>query len=200
MGHGPSGYSGGGHVPGRRLVGMEPMRSSHPLVVGARSTGALALVTTAYYTVPGDVGGGPLLSTLLFSAALLVLAGLIVYLIMHEPTESGRVPRAEPLLIVVYLALVCFAEWYYRLAHVPGRFVGLGSKTDALYFSLTTAATVGFGDIHAVSQGAKIVVMFQIVFDIVFVGAGLSIALGRLRDRTRPPSGPGTPRAPDAGA
>jgi voltage-gated potassium channel len=46
-------------------------------------------------------------------------------------------------------------------------FVGLETKTDALYFALTTLATVGFGDVHAEGQVARLLLIAQIIFNIV---------------------------------
>ena len=48
---------------------------------------------------------------------------------------------------------------------------GLETRTDALYFTLSTMATVGFGDVHAVGQLARVTVSFMIVFNIVVVAA-----------------------------
>ena len=46
-------------------------------------------------------------------------------------------------------------------------FVSLETKTDALYFALTTLATVGFGDVHAEGQIARTLVIIQMVFNVV---------------------------------
>jgi hypothetical protein len=40
---------------------------------------------------------------------------------------------------------------------------GLNTRTDALYFTLVTMATVGFGDIHAEGQFARAMVICLIV-------------------------------------
>ena len=55
------------------------------------------------------------------------------------------------------------------------------TKVGALYFTMTILATVGFGDIVAVSDSARIVVMVQMV-----VGLTLVTALARvLMETTR---------------
>ena len=81
---------------------------------------------------------------------------------------------------------------------------------DALYFTMSTIATVGFGDVHATGQVARVVVTVQIFLDLIFVGLVARIILPTLaRQRAerngsatvglgeprRRPSGP-TPSAP----
>ena len=53
----------------------------------------------------------------------------------------------------------------------PEEFDGLLTKTDALYFTLTTMSTVGFGDVHAEGQIARILVCLLIVFNVVVVAS-----------------------------
>jgi voltage-gated potassium channel len=44
------------------------------------------------------------------------------------------------------------------------------SRLDALYFTVTVFATVGFGDIVAVTEPARALVLVQMVGDLVIVG------------------------------
>jgi hypothetical protein len=60
------------------------------------------------------------------------------------------------------------------------------TRTDALYFSVTVFSTVGFGDITARSEPARVVVIFQMLGDLALLGAGARVLLGavqRGRDR-----------------
>ena len=49
------------------------------------------------------------------------------------------------------------------------------TRTDSLYFTLTIFSTVGFGDITATSQGARTMVMVQMVLNLVLIGAGVRL-------------------------
>jgi Ion channel len=49
----------------------------------------------------------------------------------------------------------------------PQSFNTVLTRTDALYFTVTTMSTVGFGDIHPVSNGAKLWICCQIVAGLV---------------------------------
>ena len=66
-------------------------------------------------------------------------------------------------------------------------------RPTALYFTLSTLATVGFGDVHATGQLARALVSLQIVFDLVFVAALISVLTTQLRARAAARrAGPGT--------
>ena len=57
------------------------------------------------------------------------------------------------------------------MAHSNPTAFGMGlSRTDALYFSSTVFTTVGFGDITAKSEAARLVVTAQMWLDLVFLG------------------------------
>jgi hypothetical protein len=77
-----------------------------------------------------------------------------------------------------------FALGFYVLAeHSPGQFDGLHTRTDALYFTVSSLTTVGFGDITAHGQLARVLVIFQLVFNAVFIGAAVSTIVGTVRNR-----------------
>lgn len=48
------------------------------------------------------------------------------------------------------------------------------SVVDALYFSVVTLATVGFGDLHPTSDVTKIFTIFYILFGLGVIGAFIS--------------------------
>jgi voltage-gated potassium channel len=63
--------------------------------------------------------------------------------------------------------------------------VDLHTRTDALYFTLSTLTTIGFGDVHAVGQVARVLVIVQMIFDVVFVAAVAATLRGHLSSRIR---------------
>ena len=63
---------------------------------------------------------------------------------------------------------------------------------DALYFTMSTIATVGFGDVHATGQAARVVVTLQIFLDLIFVGLVARIIL----PSAGPATGPSGTRRP----
>ena len=52
------------------------------------------------------------------------------------------------------------------------------THTDALYFTVTVFSTVGFGDITAKTETARLVVTGQMITDLVVLGLGIRIVLG----------------------
>jgi hypothetical protein len=94
---------------------------------------------------------------------------------------------AVPLLVVV------FAATYFVLSSQdPGAFSEPLDRSDALYFTVTTLATVGFGDIAAQTTNARLVVTGQIVLGVLLVGA-VARALLLTARRTRDARGPSDP-------
>jgi voltage-gated potassium channel len=88
------------------------------------------------------------------------------------------------LLMLLPLVAVVFALGFYLLeTHSPGQVSGLSTRTDALYFTVSTLTTVGYGDIHAQGQLARGLAVLQLVFNAVFVGAIASTIVGIIRSK-----------------
>ncbi|WP_052685674.1 potassium channel family protein [Lentzea aerocolonigenes] len=91
----------------------------------------------------------------------------------------------QTLAMVIPLFLLMFANACFLLArHQPDSFNCSLSRTDALYFVVTVFATVGFGDIVAVSPLARIVVTVQMVGDLLVLGVALKVVLLAVRRRS----------------
>jgi voltage-gated potassium channel Kch len=59
------------------------------------------------------------------------------------------------------------------------------SGADAIYFSVTTLTTVGFGDLVPVSRAARLAVAGQMLFDLVLLAGFISAVFGQLVERRR---------------
>jgi hypothetical protein len=59
------------------------------------------------------------------------------------------------------------------------------TRTDALYFTVTTFSTTGYGDITAKSQTARLLVTFQMLADLVVLGFGVKVLLGAVQTGRR---------------
>ena len=90
----------------------------------------------------------------LFGVGLLVLALLIVLRIRTLLRATAGV-RARGLIVLLSCAVLFFAYADVTLAAIPGQFADLHTKIDAVYFCVSTLATVGFGDVHAAGQLAR---------------------------------------------
>jgi hypothetical protein len=92
------------------------------------------------------------------------LTALAIQLRMIIAAEVPQIRAAEAVVESIFLFLCLFALLYTSLSTSdPSAFTELLSKTDALYFTTVTFATVGFGDITPVSQLARAVVTVQMI-------------------------------------
>ena len=157
-----------------------------------RASATTVVVVAAYYLLPlTNLTGMSLAVTL--AVGLLALSAVVVYqvrAIIRHPHSAIR--AIEALAVTVPVFLLLFAATYFMMEQAsPDNFnVGSLTRTDSLYFTVTVFATVGFGDITATSQVARVVVIAQMILDLlvlglvvkVFVGA---VEIGRGQARTR---------------
>jgi hypothetical protein len=148
------------------------------------------LTTTAllilYYVLPlGDRDVSP---TALTFAIELVLVGVLLSVQVRQISiaEHPRLRAVEALSLSVPLFILMFAAVYYETARgSPASFSEELSRTDSLYFTVTTFSSVGFGDITAVSQTARVLVMIQMLGDLILVGIIAHAIVGAVRTGLR---------------
>ena len=139
----------------------------------------------AYFAVPV---GGPVLSGSVAVAVALTVVGTIalgwsIYGQVRRYMLSGTSLTVDGLILTLVLVIVFFALALYLLeATDPGQIAGLRTRVDALYFTMATATTVGYGDVHAVGQLARVVVIVQLAFNVVFVAAVVALLSSRMRE------------------
>lgn len=144
----------------------------------------VAAAVAVYYQIP--VPGQMRKSSwaIMFSLGVVVL-GLLIVLAARRLLRAGEDARIRGLLLLLTLTVLFFSWADESVAMLHGQFADLHDKTDALYFTISTLATVGFGDVHPVGQLARAAVTLQIVFNLVFLGAALSLISGLFRTRAR---------------
>lgn len=166
--------------------------SEQPSAVRLAGTALLTLTATlvAYYALPiyGDAAGRRLpLRVVLFTVGLVGTAALLSWQAVGTRHAAPHRATVQWLFAGICLTVVLFSTTYYSLAlGVPGQLVGIRTKTDALYFAVTVLTTVGFGDVHAAGQVARVVVTIQMGFDVVFVAtAGAALRASGAARRAR---------------
>jgi len=88
----------------------------------------------------------------------------------------------ETLGLIVPFFLLLFASTYFLMERdAAASFTQPLTRTDALYFSVTVFTTVGFGDITAKSETARVVLIVQMLADLALLGAGARVLLGAVR-------------------
>ncbi len=147
-----------------------------------RVVASIAVVTALYYLLPfdrSDTGG----AVAWLVAGLVVFVGLVVFqvrAIRVSPFPGLRAIEALATSVPLFLAL--FAATYFVMARLsPGSFTAPLTRTDALYFTVTVFSTVGFGDITAKTETARLVVTGQMIADLVILGLAIKAIVGAVR-------------------
>ena len=143
----------------------------------------IALALALYFTVPVEAGEEDLLVRAVVSLlALGLLTAGVIWQILLQVADQER--RIDGLLFALVVAVLAFALAFYRLeVAYPDQIVGLDTRVDALYFTMTTLLTVGYGDIHAAGQGARILVMVSMVFNVAVIATAVTTLSSRVRQR-----------------
>ena len=157
------------------------------LVAGLfRSLLTTAVVLLLYFWLPLDglADVSPAVSLPVLLAGFSALVVLQVRAIFRSGYPGVR--AVEGLGVLVPVFLVIFAGIYYVLGVAdPSWFSEPLSRLDALYFTVTVFATVGFGDITSISVPARAVVTLQMVVDLLVLGLGLRVILGAVQEARR---------------
>ncbi|GIG21074.1 metal transporter [Cellulomonas chitinilytica] len=179
-------------------------RARHVLTMFVRASASVVLILVVFAVTPFDLlSDVPLpLSLAVGLLALLVVTGLQIRSIVTSPFPALR--AVEALAVTGTLFLFLFASAYLVLEQAqPTSFTGDGlTRVDALYFTVTVFATVGFGDIVATSETARVMVTVQMVLDLLVLGLGIrafvgAVERGRERVSRGAPGGQdGRPAAP----
>jgi voltage-gated potassium channel len=137
-----------------------------------RSGLTVSALLALYFVIPvpgnqADLG----LTVVLALAGLGGLTYAFLSLANHarQSTDEQSV-RIEALVAVLYAFVVFSSLVYLAIASDKGQFTGLNTRVDALYFTMSTIATVGFGDVHATGEVARAVVTVQIFLDLIIGG------------------------------
>ena len=156
----------------RRLVFWAVLR-------GVLSTTVLVVL---YYVLPLDKpwSGDTAVRVLI---GLIVFAGITVWQVRR--IAGSRYPQLrafEALGLVLPLYLLVFASTYFVMQRASAAsFSQPLTRTDALYFTVTVFSTVGFGDITAKAEAARVVLIVQMLGDLALLGAGARVLLGAVR-------------------
>lgn len=147
-------------------------------------TALRALLTTTllvilYYVLPMD-SALDTHTVLLLILCLAVFAALLTWRIRAIIQSDYPGLRAiNTLAAVVPLYILLFATTYFLMERVDTAYFSQPlTRTGALYFSVTVFSTVGFGDITAKTDAARLVVTAQMLLDLILLGFGARVILG----------------------
>ncbi|WP_327070242.1 potassium channel family protein [Kitasatospora sp. NBC_01250] len=167
---------------GHGLQAMNRLSPGAVTRIVLRVVGSVAALVALYYVLPLDRSS-------LAATVTMLVTGLVasVVLVTFQVRQIVRSPlpvvcAVEAMAISVPFFLLLFAGSYVALAGLsPGNFSGHLSHTDGLYFAVTVFSTVGFGDITAKSETARLVVTAQMISDLVILGLGIRVIVSAVR-------------------
>ncbi len=154
------------------------------VVLGAlRSLASTIVLVALYYLLPLNYLADVPLAVILVVGLLLLLIVAAWQLRQVIDARYPAVRASEALATTVPLFLLLFASAYFVMARAsPGNFSTHPlTRTDSLYFTVTTFSTVGFGDITATSQTARLVVTVQMMLDLLALGLGIRAFVGAVQ-------------------
>jgi hypothetical protein len=150
---------------------LSPERRRWVIGIGVlRALGTTTALVVLYYVLPLDhLKNVPVVLT-----AAVVILGAVVSLQLRAVVKSRHpaLRAIEALAATVPLFLLLFASAYFTMANSnPANFSAHPlTRSDTLYFTVTVFSTVGFGDITATSQSARLVVTAQMIVDLLVLG------------------------------
>ncbi|MFJ8012695.1 potassium channel family protein [Streptomyces sp. NPDC096339] len=159
-------------------------RRRRRVIIGhmVRSVASAALLTWLYYAVPLNRGVGVVTVVTLLAGLSLFGAVVVWQTSAIARSEYPRLRGVEALATAVPLFLVLFSSVYFLISQeAPATFSEPMNRTDALYFTVTVFATVGFGDITPVSEATRALTTFQMIADLVVVGVVAKALFGAVR-------------------
>jgi voltage-gated potassium channel len=154
-------------------------RSWWPIAVAAlRAVVTASVLTALYFLLPLDRLSESTAVAVL-AVGLVAILGLMVWQV-RAIIRSGHpgLRGLESLFVSVPLFILVFAALYFLMSQDdPSTFTSELSRTDALYFTVTTFVTVGYGDLTALAQSARLIVTAQMMLDLILLGIGVRVIL-----------------------
>jgi voltage-gated potassium channel len=169
-----------------QLTSADGERTVRGWLLIVRGLGRAAMTTTVlvalYYALPLEVRSDAYV-VLELVLGVVVLAGMIAWQVRAIiRARSPAIRATQALASTTALFLLLFASAYYILsAQDAATFSEPLSRSDAIYFTVTIFATVGFGDVAAHSEMARLLVTGQMLLDLVVLGLGIQVILGAVQ-------------------
>lgn len=120
----------------------------------------------------------PALQVGIFLIALGSLAAGFLDMLIRDIRRTYRNTIHERMVVIgimVVETVALFAVAYLQVSEIPGEIAGLKTVLDAVYFTMTTLMTIGFGDVAAEGQLARGLVLLQMLFTILLLTSSVRL-------------------------
>lgn len=147
-----------------------------------RSGLTVVVLLAVYYRAPLDRPLDPM-TWIEFVISMLASGAVLAWQVRAIlGSEVPRMRAVQAFAVGIPLLLLLFASTYVVIAqNAPQSFTKELSRTDALYYTVTVFATVGFGDIAPRTELARIITTIQMVAGLITVGLVARIVLGAVQ-------------------
>jgi voltage-gated potassium channel len=159
-----------GHIPASTRVLL------WSVVKAISAVGGLLL---AYFMFPLNARDDVLLGAAAVTVGLVVFAVIFVRQLRQVRGAEYPLLRAvEAIALIATSFVVLMASIHFICGQVDAaNYSEALSRLDALYFTVTTLATVGFGDITPTSAVTRSITTGQMVLGLALVGAGVRVVM-----------------------
>ena len=148
-----------------------------------RMTLVSTVLLVVYYHAPLNRPADLRLALWLMAGLLTLGVGVAWQARVIAASDTPRLQAVETAGVALPALLVLYASTYTVMSAAdPSSFTQVLGRTDALYYTMTVFATVGFGDIAPVSEGTRIVTMIQMVVGLLAVGLAAKLLLGAVQE------------------
>jgi hypothetical protein len=148
-----------------------------------RALATTVVMVAVYYLLPLDRRVDTSMIVVEIGVGVALLAGVIVWQVRAIlRSRYPGVQAVQSLALITPLFLLFFASTYVVLSAADaGTFTETLSRSGAIYFTVTIFATVGFGDITAKTDTARLVVTAQMLLDLVVLGLVVQLIFGAVK-------------------
>jgi voltage-gated potassium channel len=155
-----------------------------------RVTFGIVILLALYWIAPlnNQYGVHPFIVLILMLAVFVALIYFSVRRILHDDLPQLRAVQVAILTVAFYL--FAFSSLYLSMSEIDQTYFSEQlTHVGAFYFTVTVAATVGFGDITAQDDLARLIVTAQMLVNIALIGVGVRaiLALGKMRASSQIP-------------
>jgi voltage-gated potassium channel len=162
---------------------MDPSQRRRLVVWAVVRVVAIAVfVVVAYFAAPVGQDADALGLVVLVAGAIGFVASLVFQVRRIIDSPAPQLRAVEALATTAVLVIVVFAFIYVCMSTSDvGAFSEPITKINGLYFTVTVLATVGFGDIAAETDAARLVVTGQMLLNLLIVGVVVKVIIGASR-------------------
>jgi len=171
-----------------RSVGGSPRaerESRWPVAASVARILATTVVLSALYVLtPFEQPASSKAAVRLGLSVLLLIVVVSWQIVIVARSPYPRLRAVEAVSISFPLLILLFASTYYAMDQTtPESFNESISRVDAIYMTVTIFSTVGFGDLVATTEAARVAVTIQMVVNMALIGVVAKVLLGTVQQR-----------------